>query len=83
MENMWCTSSTITVISQSNTLDNIELNDLSTLDSPCSTPKSHSTDISTSSNINATDELIEKVKEMNEHIYQNLSLSFKLKIVIG
>ena len=59
---MCCTSNTITVISKSNTLVNTELNDLTSLDSSCSIPKSYDTDINTSSNNNATNELIKKSK---------------------
>ena len=68
MEYLCCTSNTITAITQSNTLGNIELNDINPLRLPCNTPKPYDTDISTSRNNNATYELIKKGKERNEKL---------------
>ena len=59
------------IIAQCNKLGNIELIDGTTFDSHCSTPKSLGSDISTSSNTNITDKLLQKVKEMKDKSTKN------------
>ena len=59
------------IIAQYNKLGNTELNDTKTFDSNCSTPKSLNSDISTSSNKNIADELLQKIKEMKEKSTKN------------
>ena len=70
MGNVCCTSN-LTIVSQSNKLGNTDLNDTKKIDFPCSTPKSHDSDISTSINSNITDEFIQKFKKMNKKSTHN------------
>ena len=60
MENLSCASKIIMVIAQSSVLRNTELNDVTLLDSLCSTSKYYGTNINTRRNTNTTDELIKK-----------------------